>query len=129
MSLNLVKTVSVKNKMIRAHIIRTAEVDEELFASVVQYLQQFKGEVEFIAHLETFAMPEKKDKVIKMDDEDFDKAFPVMCEYNLQMPEASKSFKKELDFPSVGAYSWDKFFALIDKFRKKRKTSFIDNKE
>ncbi len=109
--------------MIRAHIIRTAEVDEDLFASVVQYLQQFKGEVEFIAHQETFAMPEKKDKVIKMDDEDFDKAFPVMCEYNLQMPEASKSFKKELDFPSVGAYSWDKFFALIDKFRKKKKNA------
>ena len=107
--------------MIKAHIIRTAEVDEDLFASVVQYLQQFKGEVEFIAHQETFAMPEKKDKVIKMDDDDFDKAFPVMCEYNLQMPEASKSFKKELDFPSVGAYSWDKFFALIDKFRKKKK--------
>lgn len=121
MSLNLVKTVSVKNKMIKAHIIRTAEVDEDLFASVVQYLQQFNGEVEFIAHQETFAMSGKEDKEIRMDDEDFDKAFPVMCDYNLQMPSVSKSFKKELDFPSVGAYSWDKFFALIDKFRKKKK--------
>ena len=109
--------------MIKAHIIRTAEVDEDLFASVVQYLQQFKGEVEFIAHQETFAMPEKKDKLIKMDDDDFDTALPVMCEYNLHMPEVSKSFKNELDFPSVGAYSWDKFFALIDKFRKKKKNA------
>ena len=60
--------------MIKAHIIRTAEVDEDLFASVVQYLQQFKGEVEFIALQETFAMSGKEDKEIRMDDEDFDKA-------------------------------------------------------
>lgn len=58
--------------MIRAHLIRTAEVDEEVFASVVQYLQQFKGEVEFIHHYESIEMLGKPKRVIKKSDDDFD---------------------------------------------------------
>ncbi len=122
MCLNLIKKVSVKNKMIKAHIIRTAEVDEDLFASVVQYLQQFKGEVEIIPHQETFVIEGKRDKVIDMKDKDFDKAMPLMNEVRLSMPEFESSKKLKLDLPKVNAYSWDRFFALIDKFRKDKKT-------
>ena len=58
--------------MIKAHLIRTSEVDEEVFASVVQYLQQFKGEVEFVHHDESIVLSGKPKRVIKKDDDDFD---------------------------------------------------------
>ncbi len=107
--------------MIRAHLIRTAEVDEELFTSVVQYLQQFKGEVEFVGHADIYAVSGKPHRVIKMDDDDFDQADPRMDE-DFSMIQESKIESQKLDFPEVNAYPWEKFFNLIKKFRRKKRT-------
>jgi hypothetical protein len=117
MYLNLEKTVSVKDNMIKAHLIRTAEVDEEVFASVVQYLQQFKGEVEFIAHEDIFPLEGKASRTLKITDKDFDTAEPLQeMDFCLKL-ESPRIRPEDLDFPKVKAYPWDRFFSLIKKFR------------
>ena len=104
--------------MIKAHLIRTAEVDEEVFTSVVQYLQQFKGEVEFIHHYDTIEILGKPKRVIKKNDDDFDKQ--DLVEFNkISAPELMMDASR-LDFPEVNAYPWQKFFDLIKKYRKKK---------
>lgn len=104
--------------MIKAHLIRTAEVDEEVFTSVVQYLQQFKGEVEFIHHYDTIEMLGKPKRVIKKNDDDFDQQDFVNFN-KISAPELMMDASR-LDFPEVNAYPWQKFFDLIKKFRKKK---------
>ncbi len=104
--------------MIKAHLIRTAEVDEEIFTSVVQYLQQFKGEVEFIHHYDTIEILGKPKRVIKKNDDDFDKQDFV--ELNKTSPPELMMDASRLDFQEVNAYPWQKFFDLIKKFRKKK---------
>lgn len=103
--------------MIRAHLIRTAEVDEEVFASVVQYLQQFKGEVEFIHHYESIEMLGKPKRVIKKSDDDFDQKELVNLN-KISAPQIMMDASR-LDFLEVSAYPWKKFFDLIKKFRKR----------
>ena len=104
--------------MIKAHLIRTAEVDEEVFNSVVQYLQQFKGEVEFIHHYDTIEMLGKPKRVIKKNDDDFDQQDFVNFN-KISAPELMMDASR-LDFQEVNAYPWQKFFDLIKKFRKKK---------
>ncbi len=104
--------------MIKAHLIRTAEVDEEVFTSVVQYLQQFKGEVEFIHHYDTIEMLGKPKTVIKKNDDDFDQQDFVNFN-KISAPELMMDASR-LDFHEVNAYPWQKFFDLIKKFRKKK---------
>ena len=104
--------------MIKAHLIRTAEVDEEVFTSVVQYLQQFKGEVEFIHHYDTIEMLGKPKTVIKKNDDDFDQQDFVNFN-KISAPELMMDATR-LDFHEVNAYPWQKFFDLIKKFRKKK---------
>ncbi len=102
--------------MIKAHLIRTSEVDEEVFASVVQYLQQFKGEVEFVHHDESIVLSGKPKRVIKKVDEDFDVQedflMNKLCDSEIRLKSV------DLDFEKVNAYPWEKFFDLIKKFRK-----------
>ena len=102
--------------MIKAHLIRTSEVDEEVFASVVQYLQQFKGEVEFIHHDAPMVISGRPKRVIKKVDDDFDvqEEFLMnkLCDSEIRLKSV------DLDFDKVNAYPWEKFFDLIKKFRK-----------
>ena len=102
--------------MIKAHLIRTSEVDEEVFASVVQYLQQFKGEVEFVHHDESVVIAGKPKRVIKKVDDDFDVQedflMNKLCDSEIRLKAV------DLDFEKVNAYPWEKFFDLIKKFRK-----------
>ncbi len=104
--------------MIKAHLIRTAEVDEEVFTSVVQYLQQFKGEVEFIHHYDTIEMLGQPKRVIKKNDDDFDQQDFVNFN-KISAPELMMDASR-LDFHEVNAYPWQKFFDLIKKYRKKK---------
>lgn len=104
--------------MIKVHLVRTSEVDEEVFTSIVQYLQQFKGEVDFVHHYDSIELSGKPKKIIRKKDDDFDVLEDVEM-LQLSQPQLNlKSF--DLDFEEVNAYPWEKFFSLIKRFRKKK---------
>ena len=101
--------------MKKVHLIRTSEVDQEVYASIVQYLQQFKGPLEFYHYDESFQLKAKAIKVIKKTDDDFEimKEVPSPMLYNADLSLSAY----RLDPPEVKAYEWIDFFKVADRFR------------
>lgn len=112
--------------MKKIHLIRTEEVDEEVYASIVQFLKQFKGPMEFFGYDESFSLDARHVKVIKKTDEDFAQIQPPPMAFEESIS-LSRTSSYMLDPPLIKAYEWNKFFDVAEKFRKLKKVSPEDH--
>ena len=108
--------------MRKIHLIRTSEVDTEVYDTIVQYLKQFSGPMTFFGYDESFKITGRAVKVIKKTDDDFEEMedlyFPSIS-YNIM----NDALRSELNPPKVDLYDWDDLFQVARKFRKEKKVA------
>ena len=105
--------------MKKIHLIRTSEVDTEVYDTIVQYLKQFSGPMTFFGYDESFKITGNAVRVIQKTDDDFeDMAMPDLKITTNYL--ASDELRLELNPPTVDLFEWDDFFKVARKFRKEK---------
>ena len=108
--------------MKKIHLIRTREVDTEVYDAIVQYLKQFSGPMTFFGYDESFEISGNAVRVIQKTDEDFeDMEMPVMEMTSHYL--ISDELRIELNPPKVDLFEWDDLFRVARKFRKEKERS------
>lgn len=108
--------------MKKIHLIRTREVDTEVYDAIVQYLKQFSGPMTFFGYDESFEISGNAVRVIQKTDEDFeDMEMPVMEMTSHYL--ISDELRIELNPPKVDLFEWDDLFRVARKFRKEKRVA------
>lgn len=103
--------------MKKIHLIRTSEVDTEVYDTIVQYLKQFSGPMTFFGYDESFKITGNAVRVIQKTDDDFEDMEMPMMEMTSNYL-ISHKLRSDLNPPKVDLFEWDDLFKVARKFRK-----------